>query len=168
MAIESTLIAAAIGGVAGTTISQVFGLWAGHIQRRHERDVRQRERLERMAQAVADSMQWFEDFPRERPTANTPARVPFPPRSARWASTLADLYFPTLIDPADAFVNSLLDYHHLAVDSLQPGIELSIGQQIVLHLRKHPELQTVAAAAVERRQEHDQAIATQAKKYWHT
>ena len=169
MAIESTLIAAAIGGgcvLAGTIVSQAFGLLAGHIQRRHERDVRQRERLERISEAVEESLLWFHRIPNSKSIAEIQEQAP--PPSVRRAAMLADLYFPELIDPCAAFVEALLAYHFLMLDSFQPDRQLSSGQQILLAIRASPEAKKTADDALELRLSLEEAIRKEAKKYRHT
>ena len=44
--------------LAGTIVSQTFGLLSGWLDRRHQRDIRQRERLEQLASAVSATIPW--------------------------------------------------------------------------------------------------------------
>ena len=68
MADNGNLTAVLLGGalaLAGTVISQVFGLLSGWVERRHERDVRRREKLEQMTEAVSATLPWFQSLSRK-------------------------------------------------------------------------------------------------------
>lgn len=168
MAIETTLIAAAIGGglaLSGTIVSQIFGLLSGHIQRRHERDIRQRERLERLADAVGESLLWLHEISKWNTIEDIQSQPP--PPAARRAVILSAIYFPALFEPAADYANALLAYYHLAIDCFEPGRQASVGAQIVLFVQSHPEAQKICDDVLHFRTVLDEAIAKEAKKYQH-
>ena len=169
MRVEPVLIAAMIGGVlalSGIVVGQVFGLFSGHIERRHQRDVRQRERLERLADAVGETLPWFQALGRCRSLEEINANPP--PPEARRAAMLAALYFPALLELAAAYTNSLVAYHHLAINSFDRGVPATVGAQIVVFLRSHPEAQRAHDDPLRLRLELDVAITREAGRYSHT
>jgi hypothetical protein len=168
-AATTSLMPIVLGGaiaLSGTVVSQLMGLLSSHIQRRHERDVTQRERLERMADAIGESLLWFHRIPKCKSIEEIQDQPP--PPAARRAAILADLYFPDLSEPAADYANALLAYHHLVIDCFQPGRPASAGAQVVLAARSNLEIQKICEDALQLRVVLDKAISKEAKKYWHT
>lgn len=88
-----------------------------------------RERLERIAERIEDSVEWF----RSASSANTLEELASSGRceSAREAYTLACLYFPELREPIGEYSNSLIHLHGVLVDVWQPGRPLNAGAQAI-------------------------------------
>lgn len=168
MADSASLVAVAVGGVlalTGTVVSQVFGLVSGCVDRRHQRAVKQRERLERIADSVSASLKWFAALTRCR-SLDDFASTPIPPE-ARQAAMLAHLYFPSLIGPTKDYVDGLIRYYHFAGDCMQEGIPTSLGAKMAMAVDKNPEMAKCEEEPVILRQRLDDAIAAEAKKYSH-
>jgi hypothetical protein len=107
MSLEPNLTAALIGGGlahSGVIIGQIFTLISGRIQRRHDRDVRQRERLEKLAEAVGATLPWYTALGKCRTLEEIKLVPPAP--EARKAAMLASLYFPSLAQPATDFATA--------------------------------------------------------------
>jgi hypothetical protein len=157
-----------VGGaiaLAGTIVGQVFSLISGYIQRRNDRDVRQRERLERLAEAVGAALTWYQRLGSCRSIDDICAAPP--PPEARRAAVLAHLYFPALAELTAEFANSLVRYHHHATDCYQPGVPASVGAQMVMIAKDHPEAKQIQEESFHLRLALDQAITKEAKKYSH-
>lgn len=169
VATEANIMAVVLGGtmaLAGTLVSQVSGLLSGWIDRRHQRDVKQRERLERMVDLISATLPWFQSIGAAQTLQELVTAQP--PPQARQAAMLAQLYFPSLAEPAAAYVNGLIRYYHFATDCYQPGHPASVGAQMALALKKHPEAKQREMEPLYLRQAFDDAIAEEAKRYAHT
>ena len=169
MSDQTTLTAALVGGalaLSGTIISQIFGLLSGRFQRRHERDLRQRQRLEQLTDAVGASLPWIQTLHKCQ-TLEELVLV-MPPPEARRAAMLAKLYFPSLVTPATEFANSLVRYHRLAIDCFRFGHPGSVGAQMESVSRDDPKLRAIYNEGLNLRIRLDEAIAKEAKKYTHT
>jgi hypothetical protein len=95
MADEANITLIIVGGamaLAGTIVSQTFGLLSGWVDRRHQRAIRQRERLEQLASAVSATLPWFQALSSCRTIEEIRANAP--PPEARRINILALLYFP--------------------------------------------------------------------------
>jgi hypothetical protein len=163
----TNLIPVVIGGaiaLSGSIVTQVFALISSHIQRRHDRDVRQRERLERLAEAVGAALPWYQVLGRCRSIEDIVSAPP--PPEARRAAVLAHLYFPRLAEAAAKFANSLVRYHHHATHCFQPGHPATLGAQIVA--QQNPEAKKIQEESFHLRLALDDAIAKEAKRYSHT
>ena len=131
---------ALIGGglaLAGVVVTQIFALLSAHIERRHERAVRQRERLERLAEAVGSALPWYAALGKCRTLEEI--KLAPPPPEARRAAMLAALYFPSLASPAAAFNNALLRLYNHAIDCFALGNPISVGASMALVAEKNPE-----------------------------
>jgi hypothetical protein len=168
MALESNLIAALIGGglaLSGTVVAQVFTLLSGRIQRRHDRDVRQRERLERLAEAVGAALPWYAALGRCRSLEEINA-TPTPPE-ARRAAMLATLYFPSLTEPTAQFANALVRYHRHAIDCFSLGHPVSVGAAMAMVAQKDSEAKKLQEESFDLRLALDKAIGEEASRYSH-
>jgi hypothetical protein len=168
MALESNLIAALIGGglaLSGTVVAQVFTLISSRIQRRHNRDVRQRERLERLADAVGAALPWYAALGRCRSLDEIKATPP--PPEARRAAMLATLYFPSLTEPTAQFANALVQYHLHAIDCFSLGHPISVGASMAMVAQKDPEAKKLQEQSFHLRLALDKAIGDEASHYSH-
>ncbi|MFZ1218501.1 MAG: hypothetical protein WAO00_04370 [Chthoniobacterales bacterium] len=168
MASETNITAIILGGalaLAGTIVSQAMGLLSGWVDRRHKRDLRQRERLERMVDLITATIPWFQKLGVSHSLEEL--RDAQPPPEARQVAMLASLYFPALVEPARNYVNALIRYYHFATDCFQPGHPASVGAQMALIYTKDPEANARNTEPLVVRQALDDAIAKEAKKYAH-
>jgi len=168
MALESNLIATLIGGglaLSGTVVAQVFTLVSGRIQRRHDRDVRQRERLERLADAVGAALPWYTALGGCR-TLEEIKSTP-PPPEARRAAMLATLYFPSLADLTAQFANALVRYHLHAIDCFSLGHPVSVGASMAMVAKNDPEAKKLQEESLHLRLALDRAIGEEATRYSH-
>src|ERR1700751_4090427 len=113
--LSPTVVPVIVGGgiaLAGTLVGQVFSLVSAYIQGRHDRDGRQRDRLERLAESVGAVLPWYQKIGACRSIEEIAASPP--PPDARRAAVLASLYFPALADQTAEFANSLVRYYHHA------------------------------------------------------
>jgi hypothetical protein len=168
MSLDSKLIAALIGGglaLSGTVVAQIFTLLSGRIQRRHDRDVRQRERLERLADAVGAALPWYIALGRCHTLEEINATTP--PPEARQAAMLATPYFPRLTEPTAQFANALVRYHHHAIDCFSLGQPVSVGASMAMVAQKDPEAKKLQEESFRLRLALDTAIAEEASHYSH-
>ena len=129
-------------------------------------DPRQRERLERLADAIGATLPWFQTTSRCRSLEDLLLQPP--PPSARQAAILAQLYFPALVEPTANYANALILYHCLAIECLNGDCLLpSVGAQMIAATHSDPKAKETRDAAHDLRDTLDQAIAAEAKKYSH-
>ena|SRR5436190_6784048 len=108
---KANIISIIVGGalaLAGTIVSQMLGLLSGWVDRRHQRDIRQRERLEQLASAVSATIPWFQTLASCRTIEELRANLP--PLEARRINILA------LLSPSLGASSGL----HQRLDSLLP------------------------------------------------
>jgi len=163
-----SLTAVLLGGalaLAGTVTSQVFGLLSGFIDRRHQRDLRQRERLEKIVDLVSASLAWFQRLPNCRTIEDL--RTAQPPPEARQAVMLAHLYFPSLVAPAANYLNGLIRYYHFATACFQNEHPGTLGAKMVIVASSNPVAKQSEQEPLMLRQALDDAIAEEAKRYYH-
>jgi hypothetical protein len=149
----------------GVIIGQIFILISGRIQRRHNRDVRQRERLEKLAEAVGATLPWSTALGKCQ-TLEEIKLVP-PPPEARRAAMLASLYFNSLAQPATDFANSLVRLHIHAIDCFALGHPVSVGASMVIVAQNDPEAKKLQDESFHLRLALDKAIIEEAKHYSH-
>ncbi len=162
------LYGALIGGgltLAGVFVTQLFMLISAMIQRHHDRDVRQRDRLERLSEAVGAALPWYGALSRCR-TFEEIKLVP-PPPEARRAAMLAALYFPSLREQAAEFNNALVRLHHHAIDCFALGHPVSVGASMAIVAQKDPEAKKLQDESFQLRLAFDAAIMEEAKRYSH-
>lgn len=162
------MFGALIGGcltLAGVFVTQLFVLISASIQRRHDRDVRQRDRLERLSEAVGAALPWYAALSKCR-TLEEIKLVP-PPPEARRAAMLAALYFPSLREPAAAFNNALLRVHLHAIDCFALGHPVSVGASMAIAAQKDPEAKKLQDESLQLRLALDEAIMEEARRYSH-
>jgi hypothetical protein len=168
MSLEPNLTAALIGGglaLSGVIIGQIFTLISGRIQRRHDRDVRQRERLEKLAEAVGATLSWYTALGKCRTLEEIKLVPPAP--DARKAAMLASLYFPSLAQPATDFANSLVRLHHHAIDCFALGHPVSVGASMAIVAQNNPKAKKLQDESFHLRLALDKAIIEEAKHYSH-
>lgn len=165
---KANFISVLIGGalaLAGVIVSQIFGLFSGWLERRYQRDVRRRERLEAMADAISATITWSQDLLGCRTMEQIGAHQ-VPPEAQR-ILTLALLYFPALREPATSYLNSLVDLHQVAIQCYQRDERVTIGALMAMAIERQPELSQIQEKPMVFRQQLDDAIATEAKRYAH-
>jgi hypothetical protein len=168
MANEANIVSIIVGGaiaLAGTIVSQTLGLLSGWVDRRHQRDIRQRERLEQLASAVSATILWFQTLSSCRTIEEIRANPP--PLEARRISILALLYFPRLLEPAAAYTNGLIRYYHFCIDCFSPHAPATLGAQVARFVSNHPEAKQREDEPLFLRNHLDEAIAQEAKRYSH-
>lgn len=130
MADSTNTTALLIGGglaLAGTVVSQIFGLLSGWLDRRNKRRIVHRERFEELADCVAKTLLWFPKIGACRSISDIQAYGP--PLESRRMICLAILYFPELKDAVTSYSNGLILYYHHVCDSFHPQIPASAGAQ---------------------------------------
>src|SRR5262249_49958351 len=163
---NSAIVGALIGGglaLAGVIVAQLFTLLSARIQRRHDRDVRQRERLERLSEAIGAALPWYTALGKCRTLEEI--RLAPPPPEARRAAMLAALYFPSLTEPATAFNNALLRLYNHAIDCFALGHPVSVGASMVIVAQNDPEAKKLQDESYQLRLALDKAIIEEAKRY---
>ena len=163
---DSALLGALIGGgltLAGVIATQLFGFFFACSQRRHDRDVRQRERLERLSEAVGAALPWYTALGNCR-TLEEIKSTP-PPLEARRAAMMAALYFQSLADQAAAFNNALLRLYNHAIDCFALGHPVSVGASMAIVAKSDPEAKKLQDESYHLRLALDKAIIEEAKRY---
>jgi hypothetical protein len=170
MAEQTNITALLIGGgltLAGTVASQVFGLLSGWINRRRQFADLQRERLEKMSDCIAESVEWSQNI--MTLSSLQSVRDAYIPKQVRQAVMLAKIYFPTLEEPASEYMNALCQYHVAAVTAIAskppdapPGT--AVGTLMYLNREKPTQIDSEQLVL---RNKLDDAIAAEAKKYQH-
>jgi hypothetical protein len=160
--IEGILIGGAMT-LAGTVIAQVVASFLAWRERENKRKLLQLDRLEKIVTAVTESLRWFQDHSKLRTVEDISSHPP--PPEARQAAMLAQLYFSALVEPAAAYANALVEYHHLLIDCLDPNIPASATAHVLIRMKNDPTLEKRMMAHFEARTALDAAIATEAKKY---
>lgn len=162
---QVNLYAIGLGGalaLLGTVTSQIFGLLTGFIDRRHQRTVKQLERLERLSDAVSDSLGWFSAISKCK-TLDDYSSTQIP-ASARQAAMIARLYFPTLTQPTQDYLDGLIRYYGFAGECMVSPHPITLGAKISLAIKNDPSLVKWDTEPQALRQRLDDAIATEAKK----
>lgn len=165
---KGNFIAVLVGGalaLAGVIVSQISGLWSGWIDRRYQRDVRRRERLENMADAISGTISWSQNLAKCR-TMDEIRSHQAPPEAQRIV-TLALLYLPRLREPAEGYLNSLVGLYEFAVECYRRDEPGTIGEVMGMVVERQPELEKVLRQPMVFRQQLDDAIAAEAEKYAH-
>ena len=166
MALAPNIEGILIGGgltLAGTVLAQGVATWLAWRERDYKRKLLQLDRLEKIVAAVTESLKWYNTHC----ALKTPEEVSShpPPPEARQAAMLAQLYFSELEEPAGAFANALLKYHHLLIDCMDPNIPASGTAQVLMKMQRDPSLKESFEAHFHARIALDNAIAKEAKKY---
>jgi len=157
-----------IGGglaIAGTVVSQMFGLFSGSVERKHQTELRKKQRLEKMIDLVSESLGWFHTLLMSRNIEQYKAARP--PVQIRLVVMLARLSFPSIVEPAKQWAQGCLDYYSFVGECFDPNIPASIGAQLVLATQKNPSLKPREQEIFILRNKLDDAIAEEAKKYLH-
>ena len=166
---NTTVILVGAFALAGTVVGQAFslisGLITGRVDRRHKREVAQKERLEKMVDDITVTLAWFPALTKCR-TLEEITSAP-PPPEARHAAMLASLYFPSLVDPARDYVNGLVRYYEFATGCFQSGVPATLGAQKAMAVSRNSSLTEREQEPLILRQRLDDAIAAEAKKYSH-
>ncbi len=165
MAEPTNITSLLIGGsltLTGIVVSQALGLLSGLLDRRNHRDVRQRDRLEKLSDSVSETLAWFPILSKCHTIEDV--SLTHPPPQARQVAMLAHLYFPSLVEPARNYVNGLIRYYCWATHCFQSGFPANLGAQVAMN----PESEMYDHEIVLIRQTLDDAIAEEAKLYYHT
>jgi hypothetical protein len=128
---HATIIALLIGGalaLAGTVLSQFFGLWAGWIDNHRRHKALLRERFEELTQCLSNSLYWTSTIGSLRTVKEMHACPPPPETRRMFALTL--IYFPELRAPVSDYVHILVEYQIWAVGCADPnGVEM-VGEMM--------------------------------------
>lgn len=168
MAEENSILAGAVGGligIVGGIITQVAAALIARSDKRHERDKRQRERLEKIADLVSETLPWFMTFGDCRDIMSAVKMAP--PMEARKALTLATLYFPRLQTPIADYSNSIVLYYQACLKCCRGGVDGTLGGMVVAMARENPQLQKIIEEPGLRRQAVDDALAKEGSRYAH-
>ena len=163
---ESNIPALLIGGglaLAGTIVSQTFGLFSGYVERSHQTALRRKQRLERMVKLVTESLTWYHTLLQCRTVEEY--KQAHPPAQIRLIVMLARLSFPSIVEPAKQWAQGCLDYYGFVGECFDPKIPATMGAQLVLAVSKRPELKPREESVLILRNRLDDAIAEEAKKY---
>lgn len=159
---HTDIIALLVGGglaIAGTVVSQVFGLLVGFLERRNKRRIVQRERFEELADCVAKTLEWFPKLSQCRSIAEFTNCQP--PTDARRMVCLSILYFPELKIAVAEYSNGLARFYQWNVDWFNPKVPATIGAQSSMA----PDAKEENHRIIVLRQKLDNAIEQAASKY---
>jgi hypothetical protein len=162
MADSTNTTALLIGGglaLAGTVVSQVFGLFSGWLDRRHKRRVIHRERLEELTDCVAKTLLWFPKLSAGRTISDIQEAQP--PTEARRMVCLAILYFPQLKNAVADYSNGLAKFYHWTTDCFNPMAPASAGAQAAMS----PDCEQRNKEITMLRQKLDNEIEKEARRY---
>ena len=157
-----------IGGglaIAGTVISQFFGLFSGWVERRHQTALRKKQRLENMTDLVSTSLGWFRLLLMCRDIEQYKAAQP--PVQVRQIVMLARLSFPSIVEPAKQFARGCIDYYGFVGACFHPATPASFGALMFLAIQNNPALKGRDEQILILRNNLDDAIAEEGKKYQH-
>jgi hypothetical protein len=160
--LQSLLIGGALG-IAGTIVSQAFGLFSGSVERHHQTELRKKQRLEKMVELVSESLAWFHTLLQCRNIQHY--KEAHPPVQIRLVVMLARLSFPSIVEPAKQWAQGCLDYYAFVGECYDPNIPASMGAQLVLAVQNNPKLKPREENILVLRNKLDDAIAEEAKKY---
>jgi hypothetical protein len=162
--LQSLLIGGGLG-IAGTIVSQAFGLFSGSVERHHQTELRNKQRLEKMTDLVSENLAWFRKLLACRNIGQYAEAQP--PAQARQIVMLARLSFPSIVEPAKRWAQGCIDYYSFVGDCFHPDVPASFGAQMVLAIQKNPSLAKREEQILILRNQLDDAIAEEAKKYQH-
>lgn len=151
--------------MAGTIVSQIFGLFSGSVERHHQTELRKKQRLEKMVDLVSESLAWFHTLLACRNIEQY--KEAHPPVQIRLIVMLARLSFPSIVEPAKQWAEGCLRYYSFVGECFHPDIPASFGAQVVLAVAKNPELKQPEEEILILRTRLDDAIVEEAKKYEH-
>lgn len=166
---DSTLYATLMGGalaLAGSLASQLLTLVSARQQRTHERDMRQRQRLEQMADAITATIPYIQILGQCQCIEDLlKSRVP---AEARKITMIAYLYFPELRDAAVDYSNYLNQYYIYALECwrVRPAPS-SVGAAMVMLQETNPKLKQFMDRGMDIRNELDNQISKVAARYSH-
>lgn len=130
---ENTLIAiiAASSALSGVIISQVITLLASYMNRRHEKNVLLRNKYEELMFHFSDSFGWMVEINNSMTKEELFEKAQS--MEARKALSLCLLYFPDLVDDANKYVFSMVEYYKFVVDIFNADIPHNAGAQALAH-----------------------------------
>ena len=168
MAEPASITGLLIGGgltLTGIVVGQVFSLFSGNIQRRHESAVRNKQRLEKMTDLVSTSLAWFSKLSNCRSVEEYQATTP--PPDVRQIVMLARLSFPSLVQPALDYAQACVNHYGVISQFFKPHVQASFGAQMVLAMQANPQVAKHNEEITLLRNRLDDAIAKEGKKYLH-
>lgn len=125
---------AAGSALFGGLIPQVFGMIQLSREQKHKRNIHLRQKYEDLANHVTDSMEWVNQLGGALTLEGLSSdSVPI---RARRALALASLYFPELRKYCIDYLNALVDYHVVLVDSYKTIPSVNAAGQAVAHNKK--------------------------------
>lgn len=159
---HATIVALLIGGalaLAGTVLSQAFGLWAGWIDHRRRHKALLRERFEELTSCASVTLVWYHNIGACKSLLDIHASRPPPDMSRMRVLTL--IYFHELKSPVDDYISGLVGIYNWAIDSADPaGIEM-VGPR----MGRHPEREKRTEEIARLKNRLDDAIEAAAQKY---
>jgi hypothetical protein len=127
---STNIVPLLVGGglaLAGTVVSQVFGLLSGWLDRRHRRRAIHRERFEELADCLFKTKQWRTRLDACRSLQDIQACQP-PPEVDRMVC-LTIVYFPQFHFDVISYTNGLHDHYRLMIKCFDPNLSESASTQ---------------------------------------
>lgn len=157
-AVQTALIAGS-SALFGGVIASVSSLLLHRAD--EKRALRQtcREKLEEIAGAIGDSVEWWTRLGQMREIAHVSETMPCPP--ARKAYNLAYLYFPELRKPIGEYADSLVSVGRCILDNWDTSSGVSAGAMAI----HDPKYDQATKKMMKLRMEAESAIEAEARKH---
>jgi len=127
----SAAMISAVSVLSGVFISQAFSLLLSIFDKRHEKKVLLRQKYEEMSFYFADSLEWIKMLHSASQSRQQLLSLTPPPESRKVLS-LCLLYFPSLLDCANQYLYSQVQYFEFVAASFDETIPCNAGGQAVL------------------------------------
>jgi hypothetical protein len=150
-------------GIAGTVISQFFGLFSGSVERRHQTALRRKKTLEKMVDLITECQPWFQRIKLCREIREL--QETYPPLQARQVVMLARISFPSIERIAVNWSNAHVRYYSFAAECFSEDVKLTLGTQMAAAISRNLQFQAREDEPMIWRNQLDDAIAEEAKKY---
>jgi hypothetical protein len=163
---HSHLLDTAIGGLIallGTGIAQWFGFFSSQLERKQKHGELQRERLQKIADGVADGFKWMYSI--HLPQSFDSVRDSSPYLSVRPSMVLCRIYFHDLIPYAFAFLKSLTDYHLFVLQSYDPDNKSTLPILAKMSIYNQTKWRELSEAVSSSAALFDEAIEREARKH---